>query len=359
MGRVSKEERMAGYAILAVLCAIALWLGMVQARYNPAVIVAMNAPKAKGRVASGQIGQGAGQESALAATAAFFPEVTGFSALTPIETYDPDTLSDKIDGKAELYLPAGFKEMSCRGYALGAAHVDMYIYDMATPPGAFAVFSGQRRPGSADVALGDNAYATSNALFFSKGAYYVELVADRAAPELAANLATYATALLAALPAGEEGAQAASESARFPKEGLKADTVRLSSSDTFGLEGFSAVYTAEYSLERGEATAFLAARTTPQEAQAQAAAYLAFLAANGYTELTSQGKPGPGTGTGAAGSSAAPDTQGSMRLFALDASFEAVFVSDSTMAGVHDASSREAAEDLAARLATALRENTP
>lgn len=342
-GGVGRRQRMAGYAILAALCAIALWLGLEQARFNPAVIVAMNAPKGKGRVVGGAAGSAspAGQ----AATAAFFPDAPGFSALTPIETYDPETLSDKIDGKAELYLPAGFKEMSCRGYALAGgtadgAHVDVYVYDMASPPGAFAVFSGQRRPGSGDVALGDNAYATPNALFFSKGPYYVEMVADRAAPGLEAALEGYATALLAALPAEEGGAKAASESALFPKEGLQTDTVRLSASDTFGLEGFGGVYTAEYRLERGEATAFLASRPTPGEAQAQADAYMAFLTANGYKELTPPGAPG------------------SLRLFALDTSFEAVFVADSMLAGVHDASSREVAEELAARLKAALPEKT-
>ena len=351
---VSVEQRMAGYAVLAVLCALAVWLAVRQANFNPAVIVAMNAPKAKGRVMSGS--------GAQAATAALFPNVAGFSARGPMETYTPETLSDKIDGKAELYLPAGFKEMSCRAFdmAAGAAavHVEVFIYDMDTPPGAFAVFSGQRRPGSDTVALGDNGYATQNALFISKGSHYVEIVASAAPPELQPALETFATALLAALPAE---IREKDESALFPAEGLKADTVRLCASDTFGLEGFNAVYTAEYRLESGEATAFLAAKATPDEAAAQATAYLAFLAANGYTELPvadateDAGKP-KATAT-------APGSSDAQRLFGLDTSFEVVFVSGRVLAGVHDAASREAALALAARLsaslATASGEKTP
>ncbi len=344
--RVSIEQRMAGYAVLAVLCALAVWLGVRQASFNPAVIVAMNAPKGKGHVTPGA--------GAQAATAALFPDVAGYSALGPIETYDPETLSDKIDGKAELYLPAGFKEMSCRSFDLAGAgaavvHVEVFVYDMDTPPGAFAVFSGQRRPGSDNVALGDNAYATQNALFFTKGSHYMEIVASAAPPELQPALETFATALLAALPTE---ALEKDESALFPTEGLKADTVRLSASDTFGLEGFNAVYTAEYRLESGEATAFLAARGTPEEAAAQAKTYLAFLTANGYLELPAAGKTeGGGKPTAAA---TAPDSSGALRLFGLDTSFEVVFVSGRVLAGVHDAASREAALDLAARLSASL-----
>ncbi len=57
----------------------------------------------------------------------------------------------------------------------------------------------------------------ANALFFTQGKYYVEIVADRAAATLQKSLETYAAALLAKLPAVGETKDAA---ALFPKEGL-------------------------------------------------------------------------------------------------------------------------------------------
>ena len=81
--------------------------------------------------------------------------------------------------------------MSCRRFGLGAggkAHVEVFIYDMGSAPNAFAVFSGQRRPGSPSSSLTANAYATANALFFTQGRFYVEIVADRASETLQKSL---------------------------------------------------------------------------------------------------------------------------------------------------------------------------
>ena len=328
--KVSSAQRFTGYGILVLLGLIIIGLLVRQARFNPAVNVALRAPlHGKSQAASSQ---------APAATAALIPEVEGFSPLAPSESFGPETLSDKIDGKAELYLAAGFKEMSCRKFGWGAAgkaYVEVFIYDMGSAQNAFAVFSGQRRPGSPRSSLTANAYATANALFFTQGRFYVEIVADRASEALSGSLEAYATALLAKLPA--EG-ETKDEAALFPKDGLALDTVRLSASDVFGLEGFNNVLTGEYSLKSGKATAFVARRDTPEQAQAEAKRYLDFLAANGYRKVQTPGSPAD------------------LPVLALDNSFEIVFVQDRTMAGVHDATSREAALELAAKLHTALRE---
>ena len=182
--------------------------------------------------------------------------------------------------------------MSCRSFGLGAvegAHVEVFLYDMGSAPNAYAVFSGQRRSGSPSSSLTANAYATANALFFTQGQFYVEIVADRAAATLQKSLEAYATALLAKLPAEGETKDAA---ALFPKEGLARDTVRLNAADTFGLEGLNNVLTGEYSLKSGKATAFIAQRDTPEQAQAEAKRYLDFLAANGYQKIPGSGRAG-------------------------------------------------------------------
>jgi hypothetical protein len=328
--KVSTAQKLMGYVILGVLGLITAGLLIQQARFNPAVQVALHPPPVQGRTqsVSGQ----------AAATAAFLPEVEGFSPLAPIESYNPDNLSDKIDGKAELYLSAGFKEMSCRSFNLGqagGAHVDVYLYDMGSPDHAFAVFSGQRRSGSPSSSLTANAYSTANTLFFTQGRFYVEIVADRTSATLQKYLEGYAVALLAKLPAAQAKSQDAK--ALFPKEGLAADTMRLCTADSFGCEGLINILTGEYSLKSGKATGFIASRHTPEEAQADAKRYLEFLAANGYQKVQTPGAPAD------------------LQVMALDNSFEIVFVQGKTMAGVHDATSTAAALELAAKLKTALK----
>ncbi len=327
--KVGAAQKLAGYGILVLLGLIIVGLLVRQAHFNPAVRVALRAPlQGRTQAASGPT---------AAATAALLPEVSGFTPLAPVESYNPDNLSDKIDGKAELYLSAGFKEMSCRMFSLGesgATHVDVYLYDMGSPQNAYAVLSGQRRPGSPSIPLTANAYATANALFFTQARFYVEIVADRASETLQSSLESYATALLAKLPSQGE---AKDEAALFPQEGLAKDTVRLSATDAFGLEGFNNVLTGEYSLKSGKATAFIARRDTPEQAQAEARRYLDFLAANGYRKIQTPGPPGD------------------IDVLGLEDSFEMVLVQGRTLAGVHDASSPAAALELAANVRTALK----
>jgi len=320
---------LAGYGILTVLGLIAIGLLLQQYRFNPAVSLTRRAPLLPGRLQAVAAPE-------LAVTAALLPEAASFTPLAAIERFGPENLSDKIDGKAELYLAAGFKAMSCRSFAVtaaGGARMEAFLYDMGSPPHAFAVFSGQRRPGSPSLPLTANAYATTNALFFTQGRFYVELVADRASEALLPALETYARALLAKLPAAGQTQEA---SALFPPEGLALDTVRLSAADTFGLEGLNNVFTGEYRLSDGTATAFIAARATPAEARAEAKRYLDFLAANGYQKVSAPGAPQD------------------MPLLVLDNTFEIVLVQGRNLAGVHDASSQAAALELAGKLRTAL-----
>ncbi|MDD2902545.1 MAG: hypothetical protein PHU44_08920 [Syntrophales bacterium] len=327
--KVGPTQRLTGYGILALLGVIAIGLLVQQSRFNPAVVVAQHAPLLQ--TASG---------GALKATAGFLPEIPGFTPQTPAQSYGKETLSDKIDGKAELYLQAGFREMSCRSFtlaAMGGAHVEAFLYDMGSPAHAFAVFSGQRRPGSPDLPLTAHAYATANALFFTQGKYYVEIVADRAGEAVQKSLETYAAALLAKLPAAG-GAKEKDEKALFPKDGLALDSVRLSAADAFGLAGFNNVLTGEYKLKDGTATAFIASRETPEQAQADGKRYLEFLTANGYRKVQ------------------APGAAAGLSVLSLDnSSFEIVFTQGRILAGVHDASSLKAALELAARLQTKLR----
>ena len=70
--------------------------------------------------------------------------------------YDAATLSDKINGKAELYLAAGFERLECRRFALAddpAGWLERFVYTMRAAPGAFAVYSQQRRPQAQPLTL--------------------------------------------------------------------------------------------------------------------------------------------------------------------------------------------------------------
>lgn len=324
--KISDAQRLTSYAILAALGLIFLWLLVQQSRFNPAVNVALQSPGL------------AGKSQAGAATAGLIPEAPGFTPLAPAQSYGPETLSDKIDGKAELYLSAGFQEMACRSFTLEkppGTHLEVFIYDMGNAQNAYAVFSSQRRPGAAAIPLTPNAYTTANAMFFTKGKYYVEMVADRAVESLPGALSAFTTALLAKLPS--EAGEAGNATDLFPADGILRDSVRLNAADAFGLGGFDNVYTAEYVLKDGNATAFLAERQTPEQARAEAERFREFLKANGYKDIRPPGAPAD------------------LTILGFDDSFEIIMVQGRFVAGVHDATSTAAALDLAARLQQVLK----
>jgi len=334
--RLRAGETMAAYAVLAVLLALAVWLGATQTRYNQAVVVALSHPLPLGKA-------GIRQPQAVPAsqTAAFLGAVTGAAAASSVEVFNPETLSDKIDGKAELYLASGFQEMAVQAFTADAGkdgqalRVEVFVYAMGSPENAFAVFSGQRRAGGDPLTITANAYATENALFFAQDRYYAELVADQAGPQVRQALTTMAKSLLGALP---KGSAAASDSALFPKEGLHEDTIQLAVSDALGMAGLENVYTAQYTLPKGEAAAFLAVRQSGEAASEQAKAYTAFLQSMGFKEAHPANAPEGVT------------------IMTMDAMTQVVMARGGVFAGVHDAANQEAALELAGNLARALQE---
>lgn len=329
-------QALAAWTVLAGLAVLAGWLFIRQSAPNPAVEAILRPPVPPGTV------RPAG--AAAFATAAFLDALSGAAPAGAVESYDPDTLSERIDGKAELYLAAHFQEMSCRAFiAPDGARVQAYVYAMGTPRDAFAVFSAQRRSGAVPNAVAEHAYQTENAFFFAKGRHYAELVADRGGPEVLAGLTAMGAALAGRLPSGDTAGQesGSSEAGLFPADGLDPASVRLAAEDAMGMAGFSNVYTAEYALPEGPATAFLAVRASPGAAEADARAFAAFLTQNGYVPAAADGAPEGAT------------------VLAMDGSVEIILIRGNALAGVHDVPTRPAALALAGRLSRALEGKLP
>lgn len=378
---VSTAQRNASLAVLALVCAIAAYLLARQPHLNPAVEVSLRAPAPKaGVAATGLATPAASATSATpetpatpaaggakqAALASLLPDAVAgpglnVKALAPPESFTPVTLSDKIDGKAELYLAAGFAAMVCRSYQAGPGRVEMYLYRMKSPDAAFAVFSGQRRSGAAQSPLAKNGYLTENALFLTSGSDYLEVIGDRAgqrpalealakavlaglAPAREARADVQPGANSAAQPGAQPGAQPVaglSPPDLFPVAGLKADSIRLAVADAFGCQGLTSVYTAEYDASFGGAAALLSRRKNPAEARAQLELYRRYLTDNGFVVQSIQA------------AQAAPG--GAVVLLLEGIGVEILFTRGPFLAGVHEAPDLATALKLATALDMALK----
>ena len=101
----------------------------------------------------------------------------------PLETYDPGTLFEKINGKAGAYVAYGFKRLRFASYAdprnPDTSWIDVYLYELASPLDAFGIYWTQRSGREASFEAGDEAVTTPLAVFGRRGPFYAEaMVAD-------------------------------------------------------------------------------------------------------------------------------------------------------------------------------------
>ena len=286
--------------------------------------------------------------TAVKPSALLSPAVNAFvelpGELTPLsapETFNPDNLYDKIDGKAELYLSAGVLGLRCQRFALKNdpnTWMEFFVYDMDNLRQSFAVFSMQQRADAQLLDLATYAYQTKNALFFCCGRYYIEAVTASPAPEMMAAMVLVSRQFVANNPPQQTRL---AELDLFPSEHRVPNSYMLQPADAFGFDRFKNIFSARYTVNGAEVMAFLTIRPTAEDATALSAAYQQFLLTNGGRNL-------PGTGKVPAAS-----------LAELLGSVELVFSRGKVVGGIHAAPNAEAAEQMAALLYKKISEATP
>jgi len=264
----------------------------------------------------------------------------GQSPLSPAETFDAATLSDKINGKAELYLSAGFVRLHSQRFkdeTAGEVWMEIFVYDMQTPQNAFSVFSAQRRDDAQTLEVAQYAYQTPNALFFVHGPFYVEVVASDISETIIQPMIAFAETFIANHPIQ---AQTIGEKELFPEEGLIQTSISLVSADAFGYERFDQIFTATYRLQNSEFMAYYSRRKTPREAEELASSYRDFLIAFG-------------------GKTAESDLaiKTAKMIYILD-TYEIVFSHGPYLAGVREAADQQPAQELAMQLFNRIKEAT-
>jgi hypothetical protein len=329
-----RAEQFIGSSILLCVAVIAAGVYFKQFSFNPAVLTATTIAPATATNVSAT----APDET----PAVLPPELTVMSAP---ENFGPDDVYNKIDGKADLYLTAGFVHMTCQRFALKATNDDWmewFVYDMGALPQAFSVFSLQRRAEGQTIGLTPFAYQTENAIYFVSGRYYVEAVTAMPVPAMMTGMMAMARQFVAAHP---PGAAEIPELKLFPPENREADNDGLQMADAFGFDGFTNVFTAKYQLPSGgtnvEVLAYLKITKTAADATALRDAYRSFLLSNGGKEMEAGGAAALGK-----------------PINFMD-SIEIVFAESNIVAGVHAAPDAASAAKVSQQLSDSLRKGNP
>jgi hypothetical protein len=217
-----------------------------------------------------------------------FPVPENLVSIGPAEFFPPENLSDKINGKAELYLSSGVIKLTTQRFRLKGASdawIEVFQYDMGKPTNGFAVYSAQMRDDGVRLNLTPFSYRTENGHFLLDGHTYVEIIGSGSTQEETAAREALAEALVGANP---DASLVFDELRLFPETYLNRESISLISTDAFGFEGLENVFTASYDLSGIEVTVFLSRRESPSEAMAYALAYYTFLLANGGKAVESK-----------------------------------------------------------------------
>lgn len=323
MNNKSRRQTILSMVILSILMIIGVGIFTTQFEYNPAVLQKdLLLPEPNKDKPS----------SKLSPNASFVPLPEGIQPLTKTDIFDVRSLSDKINGKAELYLSAGFTRLVTQRFKDERATdlwMEAFVYDMDNHQNAFSVFSAQRRQDAESLDLTQYSYRTSNAIFLIHGRYYVEIIASKVSGQVLQSIKMMAETFIRNTSAEKA---TVNETDLFPQKELVKNSIVLISADAFGYDGFDKIYTAEYEVDDYIIMAYLSHRGTPVEAEELASAYTQFLLAYGGKIIEAQ-----------------IPIKGARLIKILD-TYEIIFSHGSYLAGIREAATVPQAKTLITRL---------
>ncbi|MBF0438037.1 MAG: hypothetical protein HQL93_02840 [Magnetococcales bacterium] len=209
----------------------------------------------------------------LSSLAGFFPEqVAGLSRLGEMRRFGKENLHEYINGHAEFFIGAGFKELMVGEYGVPGEgvrpRVVVDLYDMGKPLYAFGVVTGEGVSDAREVAIGEMGFLDSRGLRFIFGPFYLKMTAF----EDNAPLEAMAKAVVQAMgKAGGQGVQ----TFRFPEFGTVRAT-RFIKDNYRGLDFFDQVVERSFQWEERVVQAFIVG-SSEQESREMESRLLAFL----------------------------------------------------------------------------------
>jgi hypothetical protein len=262
--------------------------------------------------------------------------VEGVVPISPIEKYNAENLSDKINGKADLYLSAGFRSLESRRFGMTADKarwMERYVYDMGGRRNAFSVFSAQRRQDAEQMALASHAYLSANGLFLVHGPFYVEIIGTEASGPMQSLMKALGTAFVRSRSVSSGKLQ---ELSLFPSDYHVPHTTQLIADSAFGIQVLDWVYTSNYADGEARATAFVSNRKTAEQALTAMEAFIGY-----WKEFGGETVQAPDH---------LPDQVKDARIVLILDNYEIAMVQGEYLFGVHEATDLEFGLVLAAAL---------
>jgi hypothetical protein len=200
-----------------------------------------------------------------------FPAVDGWAPVGAPQVFSPDTLYDYINGGSDLYLKYDFEELQVLEYRKGKMSVLAEVYRHRNADDAFGIYSQERVPSAAFLALGAQGYYEAAVCNFIQGGYYVKLSSDGTGSEDREILMAFARRMSQDLPT--QTALPAVLSV-FPAEGKKPSSEKFIAKDFLGYAFLHAGFIADYERSGQKYQLFVIAGDSPADTRAMLGEYL-------------------------------------------------------------------------------------
>ena len=173
-----------------------------------------------------------------------FPDIPGWKRSEEVQTFDPKTLYEYINGASDAYLSCDFEELKVAEYAdAGKGAMTADVYRHRTPAHAFGIYSAERLQSAEFLDIGVEGWIDKDALNFLTGSYYVKLSTFNTAPNERQALLAFARSLSGVL--GGKGDYPPLLAA-FPSEGKKVRSERFIAGKFLGYPFLRSAFTADY-----------------------------------------------------------------------------------------------------------------
>ncbi|MDR1864987.1 MAG: hypothetical protein LBR08_05375 [Bacteroidales bacterium] len=214
------------------------------------------------------------------------PRIKGWNVEATVETFDPNTLFERINGAAPNYLLYDFRELTVFVYrqAKGENYVTIQAYRHATPEDAFGIYASERPQETGFVAIGAEGYQEGAMLNFLVNNLYVKIES----PSSDAGTVAAVTQIAQAFARKINPKAALPESLQiFPSENKIAHSEQFIAKSFLGHEFLNHAFTADYQASGKNYQVFVINAGAPAEAKAILEKYYRF---TGQTDPPKEGR---------------------------------------------------------------------
>jgi len=280
--QVSKTEKAIGAVVLVVLAGLGVAFGRALTVRTEGVGEIDASTVAESPASQSLTAEGGPPPAAYQAFDLPKLDKDGWAGPVEVQSYSPDNVHEKINGRASLYIDYGLVGMTFGTYRHGKdedRYVDVYVYHQGETLNAFGCYKAEFAEGMPAIKTGRGGYRAEQSLFFWKGAQYVQLMTgDEVTDADAAVLAGLAEQI--AVRISDDDAPLWGDKI-LPKAGRSPSGLGYERVNGFSLDFVREVFRADYTDGDAAYTLFIHRAASPDAARALLDKYAGYLTKHG------------------------------------------------------------------------------